>query len=294
MAPISRLVLAACLAVAPAVSALSSRRCTGPVFPRAIQLHGHANEPLSTVLAFRGGSMLGDHKLLSYAVYAVAGVTAVGSGIALIAVVMLIRWMQKPSLSESGLRSRRWSELKDTLSYTGAYETVAEGAAAEHAAPARREAAKKLIMNNERVLHDLTRTDGPPKSQPELARLSLVLMGQEHDVDIALREIARRLIGRLPREKRRRPLAPATSEQAAVWAATSEFLSARLQSSAEEMAEVTGFEQRKPDMSPAAAAAFRAVLTELASEDVSSFFKRAVAPLAAPAAAARPAVQVGP
>ena len=50
------------------------------------------------------------------------------------------------------------SELKDTLSFTGAYETVTDGTAAEHAAPARREAAKKLIMNHERVLHDLTRT----------------------------------------------------------------------------------------------------------------------------------------
>ena len=50
------------------------------------------------------------------------------------------------------------SELKDTLSFTGAYETVTDGAAAEHAAPARRDAAKKLIMNHERVLHDLTRT----------------------------------------------------------------------------------------------------------------------------------------
>ena len=53
-------------------------------------------------------------------------------------------------------RSR--SELKDTLLFTGAYETLADGKAAEHAAPARREAAKKLIMNHERVLHDLTRT----------------------------------------------------------------------------------------------------------------------------------------
>ena len=50
------------------------------------------------------------------------------------------------------------SELKDTLLFTGAYETLADGKAAEHAAPARREAAKKLIMNHERVLHDLTRT----------------------------------------------------------------------------------------------------------------------------------------
>ena len=189
-----------------------------------------------------------------------------------------------PSVADSHHLWLCRSELKDTLSFTGAYETVTDGAAAEHAAPARREAAKKLIMNHERVLHDLTRnaacrsgdegpalgspglaamvcpeghhwaeggisrcrrrrarlgflwslrhtagdrrpsphaptsnhqppgTDGPPKSQPELAH-GLVLMGQEHDVDIALREISLRLIGRLPRERPRRPLAPSSPEQ---------------------------------------------------------------------------------
>ena len=163
-------------------------------------------------------------------------------------------------------------------------------------------------------------TDGPPKSQPELAH-GLVLMGQEHDVDIVLREISRRLIGRLPRERAKRPLAPTSPEQvppphprytlatpslhpcrtlatpalqAAVWTATAEFLSARLQSSTKEMEGVVGFEQRTPDMSEAAAAAFRAVLSEVAAEEVASFFKRAVTPLAVPAAAVRPAAQVGP
>tara|TARA_B100000795_G_scaffold262121_1_gene239625 strand:- start:150 stop:401 length:252 start_codon:yes stop_codon:yes gene_type:complete len=82
--------------------------------------------------------------------------------------------------------------------------------------------------------------------------------------------------------------------QAAVWTATAEFLSARLQSSTKEMVGVVGFEQRTPDMSEAAAAAFRAVLSEVAAEEVASFFKRAVTPLAVPAAAVRPAAQVGP
>lgn len=36
------------------------------------------------------------------------------------------------------------------------------------------------------------------------------------------------------------------------------------------------------------------VLAEVATEEVASFFKRAVTPLAAPAAAVRPAAQVGP
>lgn len=85
------------------------------------------------------------------------------------------------------------SELKDTLLFTGAYETLADGKAAEHAAPARREAAKKLIMNHERVLHDLTRTAarrdrtwGLPVAGPSLAaarpaqRASLAVGGSAH------------------------------------------------------------------------------------------------------------------
>lgn len=289
----SGLALVLCLAAAPSAGALLSRRRVTPAFPHADQSHSRTVAQLTTVTALRGGSLLSESKLLGYLVYAVASTAAVGSAGALILALAVLQWVQKPALSESGLRSRRWSELKDTLSFTGAYETVTDGKAADHAAPARREAAKKLIMNHERVLHDLTRTDGPPKSQPELSH-GLVLMGQEHDVDIVLREISRRLIGRLPRERAKRPLAPTSPEQAAVWTATAEFLSARLQSSTKEMEKVVGFEQRAPDMSEAAAAAFRAVLSEVAAEEVASFFKRAVTPLAAPAAAVRPAAQVGP
>eukprot|EP00964_Phaeocystis_antarctica_P028098 scaffold15834_cov66-Phaeocystis_antarctica.AAC.3 len=69
---------------------------------------------------------------------------------------------------------RRLSELKDTLSFTGAYETVTDGTAAEHAAPARREAAKKLIMNHERVLHDLTRTRSTSERAPWARRLRAI------------------------------------------------------------------------------------------------------------------------
>ena len=90
------------------------------------------------------------------------------------------------------------SELKDTLSFTGAYETVTDGKAADHAAPARREAAKKLIMNHERVLHDLTRTAArrealgrPAVLGPSLAasrpaqRASLAVGGSPHSRCVA-------------------------------------------------------------------------------------------------------------
>ena len=282
-----------CLAAAPAASALSPRRCIAPALRGAGTPHAQQHAAaLSTVTALRGGGVsltLDLEKLLSYGVHAVAGIAALGSVVVLTSVLALLFFVTKPSLSETGLRSRRWSELREKLSYTGAYDTVADGAAGEHAAPARREAAKKLVMNHERVLHDLTRVDGAPKTQPDLFRMP----GQEHDVDTALREVARRLVGRLPRDSARRGK-PATVEQARAWAATAEFLSARVQATAEEMEGVEGHEQRKPDMSPEAAAAFKAVLAEVAKEEVPSLFKRAIKPLDSSADAVRPAVQVGP
>ena len=51
-----------------------------------------------------------------------------------------------------------------------------------------------MIGNHEVLLRDLTRNDGPPKTQPELQRLP----GREKDVDAFLKECARRLAGRLP------------------------------------------------------------------------------------------------
>ena len=59
----------------------------------------------------------------------------------------------------------------------------------EHPFIARYEAASKLVTNHERVLRDLCRADGPPTSQPELARLP----GQEREVNIFMREATRRL-----------------------------------------------------------------------------------------------------
>ena len=108
MTPISRLALVLCLVAAPLAGALSSRRRVTPALPRNGQLHCRTATQLSTVTALRGGSLLSEHKLLSYMVYAVASAAAVGSGIALIGALLLLRWVQKPSLSESGLRSRRW------------------------------------------------------------------------------------------------------------------------------------------------------------------------------------------
>ena len=104
----SRLALVLCLAAAPSAGALLSRRRVTPAFPHADQLHSRTAAQLTTVTALRGGSLLSENKLLSYLVYAVASTAAVGSAVALIGALALLRWVQKPSLSESGLRSRRW------------------------------------------------------------------------------------------------------------------------------------------------------------------------------------------
>ena len=121
---------------------------------------------------------------------------------------------------------------------------------------ARYEAANKLITNHERVLRDLCRADGPPASQPELARLP----GQEREVNIFLREATRRL--RKPGETEKQP----TKVEGATWAAAAKFLAGRLQVSEEEVGQVPGHEGRKADMSPAAGAAMRAVLKEMGRE----------------------------
>jgi hypothetical protein len=79
-----------------------------PAFPHADQSHSRTVAQLTTVTALRGGSLLSESKLLGYLVYAVASTAAVGSAGALILALAVLQWVQKPALSESGLRSRRW------------------------------------------------------------------------------------------------------------------------------------------------------------------------------------------
>ena len=220
--------------------------------------------PPMQLLALRGGSSgvtadSGSAKI-------VLGLVCLGS---LFFLAYLIRVFlsvtRAPTLSESGMRSRRWNELRDELWVAQVSDRLADGAAESHASAAREEAARKLIMSRERVLHDITRPDGPPRTQPNLVRLP----GRERDVDAVLLEVARRLLGRLAGERVRR-LKPTSKEQAATWTATAEYLMIRIQSTAEEVHHTVGHEQRAPDMSEEAAAALRAVLSEVASEEVAS------------------------
>ena len=161
----------------------------------------------------------------------------------------------------------RWSRLEYRLSLSSPSTHVSDGVAGEHAYGARVEAARKLVGNHRMVLVDLTRSGAGPKSQPELRRLP----GKEVEVDMALYEVARRLVGRKLGERVSR-VRPRTLEQGEAWQGAMAYLSARLQATSEEMASVPGHEARKPDMGVAAAAAMRAVLAEVATECESGEF----------------------
>ena len=111
------------------------------------------------------------------------------------------------------------------------------------------------------MLHDITRVDGPPPSQPRLVRLPK----KEHQVDACLYEVTRRLIGGNS-DPRDRLHTTKGAAQAATWIATAQYLSARIHSSPKETMNSPGHEYRQPDMSEEAGAAVKAVLTEILLE----------------------------
>ena len=176
---------------------------------------------------------------------------ACGGIVITLSIICLLSLWELASLD----REFRWGRLRHALKHEAPDASNADGAAAKHLYTSRCEAARKLIGNHMVVLRDITRPDGPPASQPNLTRMP----GWEREVDSALFEIARRLIGRRCR-------APTTPKQATTWAATAKYLAARLQVSTAEVARVPGHQHRKPDMGPAAGAAMRAVLLEIAEE----------------------------
>ena len=129
-----------------------------------------------------------------------------------------------------------------------------------------------------RVLHDLTNAtklniDGKPLTHETLHR---VAPDQKRHVDGFLRELARRMLGAsasegpLPEQ-----LDASKPAQAAAWVASAAYLGARIQSSEEQCP------GRKPDMSPLAAAAMKAVMAELSGE--AAPFAEGVPPMQLPA-----------
>ena len=75
-------------------------------------------------------------------------------------------------------------------------------------------------------------------------------------------EVAKRLLG----SQSSRGVRLSTLAQASTWIATTEYLSARLQSSTEDVANIPGHESRKPDMNVPAGLAMRAVLAEVTED----------------------------
>jgi len=147
-----------------------------------------------------------------------------------------------------------WNQLRENLYNAEAdkmHLTKVDGAAAAHPHGAREEAARKLIMNHDSVLRDVTSPSS--KTQLDLSRLPSTA---EPFVDQALREVARRLIGHRPGEDGWEKLQLSSSAQIA-WSETAKYLDARIQATPQEMP------GRPPDMSEEAAAAMRAVLWEV-------------------------------
>jgi len=287
----SALVLLA-MCAAPSLCAIARRPWLASASPKR-QLASPAmrsDASLAKLQLLRGGALLAmsESPTVNYLVQGLLASAAVGSVLLFSSFLRMLYLITSVhhGHNDAGLRSRRWSVLKDHLLLSGSIETVASGAAAEHASAARTEACRKLVMNHERVLHDITRTDGPPHTQKGLVRLP----GQVREVDVALLELAHRLFGRIPGERAPPVAHPATTEQQAAWAATANYLSTRVQATTVEMQQTPGHEQREPDMSPPAAAAMRAVLCELKTEKaavgVAQTFKTAFRPFASSAGAA--------
>jgi hypothetical protein len=112
------------------------------------------------------------------------------------------------------------------------------------------EAAQLLSANRVRVVADITNNgsmniDGKTLTQTELVRVG---SGDRAAVDDMVTEVCGRLQGK-----------PATNKRSLVWASAAQYLSKRIQSSAEQMP------GRKPDMTSGAANAMCAVLEEIAA-----------------------------
>eukprot|EP00327_Prymnesium_parvum_P016151 CAMPEP_0113234096 /NCGR_PEP_ID=MMETSP0008_2-20120614/2836_1 /TAXON_ID=97485 /ORGANISM="Prymnesium parvum" /LENGTH=599 /DNA_ID=CAMNT_0000080925 /DNA_START=55 /DNA_END=1854 /DNA_ORIENTATION=- /assembly_acc=CAM_ASM_000153 len=162
-------------------------------------------------------------------------------------------------MAEVAGEATAWSSLREK-SEAGARVAVG-GAAAAHSQEALTEVARKLVYNRVSVLRDVTNPASVNihcklLTQQYLRRVSL---DDRRYVDHFLQEVSRRLLGGAPQ-----PLAASESAEgqrkSAAWAAAAKFLQCRVQSTASQKP------GRAPDMSQAATAAFKAVLSEVAGE----------------------------
>jgi hypothetical protein len=149
------------------------------------------------------------------------------------------------------VESPEWKVLRDAVSLY-----VSAAAADRNANPKSGsiEAAEKLISNHLRIMLDVTNPFA--KSQRHLSRLPISDLNM---IDRLLLEIVRRLLVKQPNGPALARLLPEHHAEAKVWSMVLSFLDKRLQSTDEELP------GRKPDMSPSASQAFRAVLEEMSS-----------------------------
>lgn len=149
------------------------------------------------------------------------------------------------------VESPEWKVLRDAVSLY-----VSAAAADRHANPKSGsiEAAEKLISNHLRIMLDVTNPFA--KSQRHLSRLPFSDLNM---IDRLLLEIVHRLLVKQPNGPALARLLPEHHAEAKVWSMVLSFLDKRLQSTDEELP------GRKPDMSPNASQAFRAVLEEMSS-----------------------------
>eukprot|EP00747_Dinoflagellata_sp_TGD_P169175 gnl/TRDRNA2_/TRDRNA2_197454_c0_seq1.p1 gnl/TRDRNA2_/TRDRNA2_197454_c0~~gnl/TRDRNA2_/TRDRNA2_197454_c0_seq1.p1 ORF type:complete len:377 (-),score=83.54 gnl/TRDRNA2_/TRDRNA2_197454_c0_seq1:52-1182(-) len=166
---------------------------------------------------------------------------------------------------EADMPHQNWKKLEDTWKRTKtAADIGADGIAATHDQQARDEAAQKLIGNHKAVIADLTNPSktmniyGYPLTQIHNER---VPFESKAHVDQMLREVARRLLGQRDglKQLEERPNL-SNAEQIKAYAGTKAYLQGRLQS---KPGQKPG---RQPDMSEPAAAAFLAVVEEVATE----------------------------
>ena len=167
--------------------------------------------------------------------------------------------------------TERWEALRQISRNVGQNASLgseADGVAAAHSHRAREEAALKLIGNHQQVLQDVTNptkrdvTNTKPLTQLELQRVE---PWKHSYVDQALREVARRLLGRRPGlHQLEVRVSLMNSSQIEAWAQTAVYLDGRIQANHEEKP------GRTPDMSPEAAAAMRAVLKEVGGMGVTA------------------------
>jgi hypothetical protein len=110
------------------------------------------------------------------------------------------------------------------------------------------EASCRLTCNREKVVQDITNPD--PETQKKLARVQRT---HQASVDQMVREVCGRLLGSKSKE-------PESDKQAQVWRDAASYLNGRIQSSASQC------RGREADMTPAAASAMRAVLSQIDSK----------------------------